>query len=203
MKKLGLSARIRIKKTNNMYHRNRQSVIAPNILNRNFLAAGPGEKYVTDITYIPFRNGMAYLSVMLDLFNGEVVSYKVSKSADSSLSVDVVKALQGKRRLTGSLIHSDQGIHYTNKEYTSLLQENGAVQSMSRKGNCWDNAVIENFFGHFKCECIKIRKRSLRSFANVVEVVEDYMRFYNTERLQKKLGEMSPLAYREHFSNSA
>lgn len=203
MKKYGLTGVIRAKKTNNMYHNNRASILAPNVLNRDFASGKPGEKYVTDITYIPYQNGMAYLSAILDLYNSEIVAYKVSKKQDASLSVDVIKALDRKRNLRGSIIHSDQGIHYTNKEFTALLKESGAIQSLSRKGNCFDNAIMENFFGHFKCECIKIRKKALMSFRDVVEVVDDYILFYNIERLQKKLSEMSPVAYREHFTKTA
>lgn len=200
MKKHGFNAVIRRKKVNNMFHKNREAAISPNILDRDFTATRPGEKYVTDITYIPYPNGMAYLSPVIDLFNAEVVDFKVSKSQDASLSTDVIKAVHEKRGLKGSVVHSDQGVHYTNRAFIALLKECGAIQSMSRKGNCWDNAVMENFFSHFKSECIRIRKKALRSFKDIEEVVKEYIDFYNNERFQKKLREMSPVSYREHFS---
>jgi len=200
MKQYNLSAVIRRKKINRMYHRDKEANIAPNLLNRCFQAQKPGEKYVTDITYIPIPNGMAYLSAVIDLFNNEVVAYKVSTCLDTSLSVDVIKDLKKKRSIKGAILHSDQGIHYTNNEYTQLLKEMKVRQSMSRKGNCWDNACVESFFGHFKCECVKIRKKALKSLHNVVEIVDEYISFYNNERIQSKLREMAPIPYRAHFS---
>lgn len=202
MKEYGLTALIRRKKTNNMYHRNKESLLSPNLLDRDFTAVRPGEKYVTDITFIPYPNGMAYLSPIMDLFNAEVVEYKLSRSQDASLSTDVVKALDKRRGLKGAIIHSDQGVHYTSHAFTALLKDSGAIQSMSRKANCWDNAMMENFFSHFKSECIRIRKKALRTFQDITEVVNEYIRFYNTERMQKKLREMPPIAYREHFSHN-
>jgi putative transposase len=144
---------------------------------------------------------MAYLSVILDLYNGEVVAYKTSLSQDASLSIDVIRDLIDKRTVKDALIHSDQGIHYTNKKYHELLKGNGIIQSMSRKGNCWDNAMVENFFSHFKVECVRIRKRAFRSFLDVAEAVEEYIQYYNNERPQKKLNGFSPVKYRQLNSN--
>jgi transposase InsO family protein len=200
MKQYNLLAIIRRKKNNKMYRKGKEGSIAPNLLNRCFQANNPGEKYATDITYIPIPNGMTYLSAAIDLYNNEVVEYKVSKSSDASLSVDVIKALKNKRNVKGSIIHSDQGIHYTNNEYAGLLKELGIHQSMSRKGNCWDNACMESFFGHFKCECVKIQKKALKSFRDVVEIVDYYIDFYNNERIQSRLNKMAPIEYRNHFS---
>ena len=173
-----------------------------NILNRDFKAHTPGQKYATDITYIPIRNSMVYLSVVLDLLNNEIVSYTISTIPDKKLSLDTIRDLSSRRSLNGAIIHSDQGIHYTNNSYHQLLKEQGAIISMSRKGNCWDNAVAENFFSHYKTECISIFKKRLRTFEDVFEVTENYIYYYNYERYQKGLHEMSPVEYRlNNFKN--
>ena len=117
-----------------------------------------------------------------------------------TLSTDVVVKLAENRMVAGALLHSDQGIHYTNKIYQGLLKENGIILSMSRKGNCWDNAIMENFFSHLKCECVRVRKRSLWSFLDVVEAVEEYISYYNHERTQKKLYDLSPIDFRQQLA---
>lgn len=139
---------------------------------------------------------MVYLSVILDLFNGEIVSHKISKYADATLSTDVVNKLALSRDIKGALLHSDQGIHYTNKSYQSLLKDKGVTASMSRKGNCWDNAMAENFFSHYKCECMRLRKKAFHSLEDVVEITEEYLHFYNNDRMQKRLKNMSPVEFR-------
>jgi putative transposase len=199
MREVGAQAVIRRKKHKTPNRISQESRIVGNVLKREFATNSLGKKYVTDITYIPIPNSMVYVSVILDLFNNEIVTYKISQSLDRSLSIDVIKKLAAKRSLDQVLIHSDQGIHYTNQEYHQLLQEKNIIQSMSRRGNCWDNAMAENFFSHFKCECIKVRKRSLRSFLDVVEASEKYFLYYNGERTQKKLKGMSPVAFRQQF----
>jgi len=171
-----------------------------NILARDFTANKPDEKYVTDITYIPIKNSMVYLSVIIDLFNGEVVAHKISQDATASLSIDTVKLLLEKRNVKGAILHSDQGVHYSNKAYQLMLIDKGIIPSMSRKGNCWDNALAENFFSHFKCECLHIRKRAINSYEDVKEIVEEYLYYYNNERFQARLKGMSPISYRrQHF----
>ena len=161
MRENGLSAIIRRKKRSRQMPEKRRQIIVENRLRRNFSSHMPGKKYVTDITYIPIPNSMAYISALIDLYNGEVVAYKISQSLDKSLSIDVIHALVAKRPVKGAMIHSDQGIHYTNRDYHQLLKDKSIIQSMSRKGNCWDNAIMENFFSHLKCECVRIVKRSL------------------------------------------
>lgn len=193
MRENQLLSHIRRKKSKLACHLANEKLIAGNILNRDFSSQEPGKKYVTDITYIPSPNSMVYVSVILDLFNREVVAYKISQNLDSTLSTDVVMTLCTKRSVAGALLHSDQGIHYTNKSYQGLLKEKGIILSMSRKGNCWDNAIMENFFSHLKCECVRIRKRSLRSFLDVVEAVEENLVYYNHERTQRKLNGLSPV----------
>lgn len=191
---------IRRKKFKMACHLASEKLIAANVLDRNFTSNKPDEKYVADITYIPIPNSMVYVSVILDLFNREVVAYKISQNLDATLVTDVVKRLSEKRMVNGALLHSDQGIHYTNKSYQGLLKEKGIISSMSRRGNCWDNAIVENFFSHLKCECVRVRKRSLRSFLDVVEAVEEYISYYNKERTQKKLHDLSPINFRQQYA---
>lgn len=156
----------------------------PNILNQEFTVNQPCKKLATDITYIPIPKQHVYLSVLLDMHKPyQVLAYKVTTDAKASLSIDVVKDAISKYSLSGSMIHSDQGIHYTNSQYSKLLQENGIIQSMSRKGCCWDNAVIENFFSHFKTECVKLKKKAMRSLNDVIQIVDDYIHFYNNFRI--------------------
>jgi len=182
MRENNLQAVIRRKKP--VYiDKSREPLIKENILNRDFKADKSCKKFVTDITYIPIPNMMVYLSVIIDLYDGKVKAYKISTSAKASLSLDVVKELVQKYKLQDALLHSDQGIHYTNYEYINLLKDNKIIQSMSRRGNCWDNARMESFFGHFKCECIRIRKKELISVEKVKELVDEYIEFYNNERM--------------------
>lgn len=138
-----------------------QPIIKENLLNRDFKADRPGVKFAIDITYIPTRRKMTYLCTVIDLFNNEPVAWKVSDCQDKNLSIDTIKQLSGKYDLNGSIIHSDQGVHFTNKQYVELLKELKVDQSMSRKGNCWDNAKMESFFSHYKCECIYLMSGKL------------------------------------------
>ncbi len=200
MRENGLLAAIRRKKRPLQSVEKRRQIIVENWLHRNFSSPELGKKYVTDITYIPIPNSMAYISALIDLYNGEVVAYKISQSLDRSLSLDVVQDLVAQRPVEGAMIHSDQGVHYTNRDYHQLLKDKRLIQSMSRKGNCWDNAMMENFFSHLKCECVRRVKRSFRSFLDVVEVVKEYIRFYNEERPQLRLRGLSPAAFRQQFA---
>lgn len=200
MAKHNLQSAIRRKKYKHSSASRFEKFKADNILNREFTSHKPNEKFVTDITYIPTKNFMLYLCVIIDLFNGEVIAHKLSNDASSTLSIDTVKMLIDKRDVRGAILHSDQGIHYINKAYQSLLKEQGIIASMSRKGNCWDNALAENFFSHFKCECIRINKHLINSYENVEKLVESYLYFYNNDRFQARLKNMSPISYRkQHF----
>jgi transposase InsO family protein len=191
MKENALNACIRLRKYRNAEKENKTKLVAENVLARDFRSEKPGEKYITDITYIPIP--------LIDLFNGEVVERKTSTNLDASLSVDVIKKLSKKRDLNGAIIHSDQGMHYTNNLYNELLKEKGVIQSMSRRGNCWDNAVMENFFSHFKSECVKIRKRAMKTSQDVKEIVDEYIYFYNNERIQLKLNGLAPVEFRSQL----
>lgn len=198
MKRHGLQAVIRRRKPK-FIKNDSCNLVVPNVLNRDFIAAKPNMKYATDITYIPIPNLMVYLSVAYDLYNGEIAAYTISQCPDANLSIDTMEQLSRKFCLEDVIIHSDQGIHYTNHAYHNLLKDNKVTQSMSRRGNCWDNAMVENFFGHFKCECYRIHKKAMRTFEDVVERVVEYISYYNTERAQLKLKGMSPTVYREYY----
>lgn len=168
-----------------------------NILNREFSASKPLKKLVTDISYFKTRNGWLYLSAVLDLYNNEILCFKMSDRFDTRLAADTLNCLCEKHAVSGALIHSDQGCTYTAAEYRSLLKEKGLVQSMSRRGNCWDNACIEHFFGTVKVESgyYETLKHGLLSYREMEELITGFIQFYNTERIQKKLGWNSPLNF--------
>ena len=178
-----------------------QSIIKENILNRDFNSTKPGEKFITDITYIPTQRKMTYLCTIIDLFNNEPVAWTVSECQDKNLSIDTIKKLTKKVDLNGSIIHSDQGVHYTNKEYVDLLKELKVKQSMSRRGNCWDNAKAESFFGHYKCESIYLMKNKIKDLNDVEQITEEYMDYYINYRPQKKFGGMPPKLYKQKQLN--
>ena len=179
-----------------------QSIVKDNLLNRDFNSAKPGKKFVTDITYIPTQRKMTYLCTVIDLFNNEPVVWNVSDCQDKNLSLDTIKMLSKKFDLKDSIIHSDQGVHYTNKTYVSLLEKLKVKQSMSRKGNCWDNAKAESFFGHFKCETIHIMKNRIEDVNEVKQIIEEYMNYYINYRPQKNFGGMPPSLYKQKQLNS-
>lgn len=173
-----------------------ENVRFPNRLGRKFHTDKPCQKLVTDMTYVPIPNSMVYLAVILDLYNNEVISYQLSERPNKELMCSLVENLTETHDVTGALLHSDQGVQYANKVYSALLASKGIIQSMSRRGNCWDNAVAEAFFGNFKCECIYPRKRSFQKFADVEEAINDYIHNYNHRRPQQKLNGLSPLNFR-------
>lgn len=178
-----------------------QSITKENILNRNFEVSSPGEKFVTDITYIPTKKTMTYLCTIIDLFNNEPVAWNLSNTPDKNLSIDTIKLLSKKYNLENSIIHSDQGMHYTNHDYVALLKELEVKQSMSRKGNCWDNAKAESFFSHFKCETIYIMNKKLEDLNDVQQITEEYMDYYINYRPQKNLGGLPPSIYKQNHVN--
>jgi transposase InsO family protein len=192
MREPGLQARIRRKRK--FFGYKEKAVVSENRLNREFSASRLNEKWVTDITYIPFNGQRLYLSVIYDLFNNEVVAYKISKRNDLKLVTDTVKAAIKKRNVNGVLLHGDQGFQYTSKQYNQLLQRYNITASMSRKGNCLDNACIESFFSHLKSECLYLQ--SFTTDEEVRHTLDRYIHFYNHERFQSRLNNLSPVAYR-------
>lgn len=196
MSELGLKAVIRKRKP--YYGKKEAYVISDNHLNRDFHASQPNEKWVTDITYLTFNGQRLYLSAIKDLYNNEIVSYHVSRRNDLKLVIDTLKKAKKKRNVKGILLHSDQGYQYTSRQYNKLLKKYKMQPSMSRKGNCWDNACMENFFSHFKSECFYLY--SFRTSEEVKDAVNKYIRFYNHQRFQRKLNNLSPYKYRNQVA---
>jgi len=188
-----LSCELRLKKYRS--YRGEVGKVAPNRLNRHFKTAQPNTKWATDITQFNVQGQKLYLSPILDLFNGEIVSYSLSKMPDFQLVRDMLQQAFQKVSCHGPLmLHSDQGWHYQMKAYQRLLKENGLTQSMSRKGNCYDNSVIENFFGLLKTEFF--RNQSFPSVENFRVELDQYINYYNNSRIKVKLKGLSPVQFR-------
>lgn len=173
--------------------------VTDNILNREFKEHGPRMVLLTDITYIPYNNTRCYLSVILDAFTKEVLSYVLSVSLEVDFVLETVNKLieiHGISLSTETLVHSDQGCHYTSYSFIQILKDKKLRQSMSRKGNCWDNAPQENFFGHMKDE---IDLSKCRTFEEVKSVIDDWIDYYNNERYQWDLAKLSPVEYYKYI----
>ena len=174
--------------------------VCPNLLNREFKQDEPGKVFVTDITYLPNHSGqMAYLSAVKDVASREIVAYEVTTTLTMEIVYRTLKKL--KEALDGNvhpeaMIHSDQGFHYTHPEYQQRVKEIGLTQSMSRRGNCLDNAPIESFFGHFKDD---VDFKQATSLEELKGLVDDYMAYYNGTRKQWNLKKMTPAQYRSHL----
>lgn len=173
------------------------SKVADNLLKRDFHADKPFEKLTTDITEFKIGNEKVYLSPVLDMFNREIVSYSISTSPNLQQIRDMLSGLFEKLPVDARpLFHSDQGWQYQHAEYQRLLAEHHITQSMSRKGNCMDNGIMENFFGRLKVEMFYGEKfESPRGF---IEKLKEYIHYYNNERISLKLKGMSPVQYRTH-----
>lgn len=164
-----------------------------NKLNRQFCLNIPYKIFCTDITYIPFNNRFVYLSVVKDIATGEIVAWNLLPFLTMPLVLETLKKLTPYQK---ALIHSDQGFHYTNPEYIEKVKALKMIQSMSRKGNCIDNAPIESFFGHLKDE---IDYKACRTFEELYQLIENYILYYNTERAQWNKNKMTPIEYRDHL----
>ena len=167
-------------------------------MNRNFYADRPNQKWVTDISYIPTKQGTLYLSVIRDLFDLSIVAYKTSTRQSIKLVLDTVRLAMVKEKVTAELqLHSDQGAQYASEAYFELTQRYGITPSMSRRGNPYDNALAENFFSILKTECIYRTK--INSFAEARALIDDYIFFYNHQRIQSKT-KLTPLELRRQFA---
>ena len=196
MKLLGLKSLIRVKKYKS--YKGDQGKIAPNLLKRNFKAEAPNQKWATDITEFNISGKKLYLSPIIDLFNQEIISYELTeRPVFNQVVMMLEKAFKKIPNDTNLTLHSDQGWQYQMKQYQYLLKEKGIKQSMSRKGNCLDNAIIENFFGILKSELFYIQK-----FASLDELkreIKKYINYYNSVRIKSNLNKMSPIQYRAHY----
>lgn len=185
MNRLGIHSIVRRRKTATkmsqleIYHH------YENVLNRDFSATRPNQKWVTDITYVLTQQGWAYLSTIKDLFDSFIVAHVISLSNSVALVTKTVRQAKEKEKVTdGLILHSDQGHQYTSHAYHVLTQQYNITPSMSRRANCWDNAPMENFFGHFKEEALRHFKTP--TFEEAKQIVEDYVHFFNYERIQLK-----------------
>jgi transposase InsO family protein len=179
---------------------NHQHPVAENILNRNFTAKAPNQKWVGDITYIWTRDGWLYLAVLLDLFSRRVVGWSLSRQIDRALALSALNmAITNRSPCAGLLHHTDRGCQYASDDYQEALKHHQMVCSMSRKGNCWDNSVSESFFSTLKEEVADIES-GLPEF-QVRSMVFEYIEvFYNRNRAHSTLGYLSPVAYEEKMA---
>lgn len=194
MQKYSLSSVVRRKKYRNYgeyLHR------YPNLLNRDFRADRPNQKWVTDISYIHTKQGVLYLSVIRDLYDNSIVAYKTGTKQNINLVLSTIKAAKRKEKVTAKLqLHSDQGFQYTSQAYFNLTKEYGITPSMSRRGNPYDNALAENFFSILKTECIYRTK--LQTYEEARLLIDEYIHFYNNERIQLKT-KLTPLEKRSQY----
>ncbi|MCG2180172.1 IS3 family transposase [Staphylococcus epidermidis] len=191
MQKHHLNCRVRTKKTTRIgkpYYK------TDNLLQRQFKASCPMEVLTTDITYLPFGHSMLYLSSIMDIYNGEIVAYKIDDKQDQSLVNDTLNQIDIPE---GCILHSNQGSVYTSYAYYKLCEEKGIIRSMSRKGTPADNAPIESFHSSLKSETFYINNELNRSNHIVIDIVEKYIKNYNNNRIQQKLGYLAPVKYRE------
>ncbi len=180
----------------------RTNTVAPNIVKREFLLHGARKILLTDITYLFYRGGnCCYLSTILDAFTREILAYSVSESLEVGFVIETVDSLietYGAELDDDTIVHSDQGSHYTSKAFIRALKDANFVQSMSEKGMCWDNAPQESFFGHMKDEiAAEISKKA--SFSEVMTLVDDWMDYYNNDRCQWDLLKLSPREYYDYI----
>ena len=194
--KLMKSLNIQGKQRKNKYKSYKGEIgkIAPNIINRNFVANAPFQKLTTDVTEFAVCDEKVYLSPILDMYNNEIVSYSISTSPNFNQTREMLDGLINKLPINSTpILHSDQGWQYQMKEYQRILQQNNITQSMSRKGNCLDNSIMENFFGRLKIEMFFGEKfESVNAF---IDKLREYIYYYNNERIILKL-KMSPVKYR-------
>lgn len=195
MRKYGLYCPIRkLNPYRQMARRMRTNAVADNHVKREFKLHGVRAVLLTDITYIPFRKSFLYLSVILDAYTMQVLSYVLSQSLEVDFVLLTVQKMIENHQIPIDhevYIHSDQGCHYTSTSFRKLIADVGLRQSMSRRGNCWDNAPQKSFFGHMKDE-LHMRKRSWKNFEDVQAAIDDWMDYYNNDRYQEGLNCLSP-----------
>lgn len=202
MRKYGMFAKIR--RTNPyraIMKKSQEHRTADNLLGRQFEQTVPFKVFCTDITYLPFSHRMAYLSVVKDIASGEVVAWNLSQHVDMDIVMGTVEKMRcnpvlASVSLKGVVIHSDQGYQYTHPDYIRTIKDLGMVQSMSRKGNCIDNAPIESFFGHLKDD---MDFKFCRTFEELRLLTSEQISYYNNERYQWDLKKMTPVGYRNHL----
>ena len=194
MKELGLVCRVRMKKYRS--YRGEVGKIADNELNREFQAEKPNQKWVTDVTQFRLFGQKLYFSPILDLYSGDVVTYTISENPNLEMVTTMLEqAFRSLPDNTELMLHSDQGWHYQHKQYRRMLAKKGVKQSMSRKGNCYDNSVIENFFGHLKSELLYLQE--FNSMEHFKQELIDYIDYYNNKRIKARLKGLPPALHRQ------
>ena len=169
----------------------------PNLLRQNFKAKGPNEKWGTDITYINTQQGFVYLTVIKDFFDGTILGHAMSRSFSTKMVLQAIRSVTtNSLSIQGVVMQSDQGPQFQTPAYHSMVSQFGIVPSMSRKGNCLDNAPTESFFSQLKEELLRHIK--IQDFQEAVQVVDDYIHFYNHDRIQLKT-KLTPLEFRRQF----
>ena len=200
MIKLGLKPLKRNKRKYSSY-KGTVGKIANNLINREFEADRPNEKWYTDVTEFNLRGDKVYLSPILDGFNQEVISYNVSKSPNLEQINDMLNKAFDNKELVGLIFHSDQGWQYQHESYQQRLKNKGIKQSMSRKGNSMDNGLMENFFGILKTEMFYDQEDNYKTLDDLIKAIKDYIYYYNHDRIKEKLKGLSPVNYRLQSSN--
>ena len=198
MRKLNIRSIARKRNPNRHYQERYRTIHAiPNLLEQDFSAKGPNEKWGTDITYINTKKGFVYLAVIKDFFDGTILGHALSRNLSSNMVLQAVRlATSSIQTAQGVILQSDQGFQFQTAAYRSLTKQLGIIPSMSRKGNCLDNAPTESFFSHLKEELIRHIK--IKDFQEAVQVVDDYIHFYNHDRIQLKT-KLTPLDFRRQF----
>ncbi len=196
MRECGVKCQVRLRRYKS--YKGENGKIASNLLERNFHADKPNQKWVTDVSEFSVAGEKLYLSPILDLYNGEIISYNLSRQAKFIQITNMLdKAFRKIPNATNLILHSDQGWQYQIKAYQERLKKKGIRQSMSRKGNCLDNAVVENFFGLLKSEVLYLQK--FTSIDQLKKEIDEYIIYYNTKRIKLKLDGLSPVQYRKKY----
>ena len=200
MQSMKLKSRIRVSKYRS--YKGQVGRVADHVLQRQFKADKPNQKWVTDVTEFNVRGEKLYLSPIMDLYNGEIISYQTQRRPMFELVKDMLKdALKKLKSTEKPIIHSDQGWQYQMRHYQQQLKQHGLIQSMSRKGNCLDNASMESFFGILKSECFYGKK--FNTIDELEQSVKEYIHYYNHERIKVKLKGLSPVEYRTQSLKAA
>ena len=195
MNEIGIHGKVKRKKYRSYV--GKVGKIAPNLLDRGFVADKPYEKLTTDVTEFSISSGKVYLSPIKDLFNGEILSYSVNqRPVYSQINDMLTKAFAIIPDDSGALLHSDQGWQYQMKNYQKAVKDKGLLQSMSRKGNCLDNAPMESFFGTLKNEMFYGHEKEFQDFEQLKQAIDSYIDYYNNDRIKVKLKGLSPVQYR-------
>ncbi|ROZ61760.1 IS3 family transposase [Kocuria soli] len=193
MHQLGLRCRVRRPRYNS--YPGAEGLTAPHLLKREFTAQAPNHKWVTDVTEFRVAGTRVYLSPIIDLHDRVVISHSISlRPTTAFTNAALAKALESLPTGAGPLVHSDQGFQYRHASWRELLANAGAIQSMSRKANCYDNAIAENFFGHLKAEAFL--ERTPETVTELIDQIEEYIHWYNHNRIQERLEGLTPMQYR-------